>query len=90
VNFSGGFFQGSWNHRYSGRSDTTLLISYQRYAGTKVLEETRGTLDVDFQHNLSVGERHQFVWGFDYRHSDSQTEPTFAVSVIPQSPYQSL
>lgn len=39
VNFSGGFLQGSWNHRYSGRSDTTLLISYQRYAGINVLEE---------------------------------------------------
>ena len=48
VNFSGGFFEGSWNHRYSGRSDTTL--SYQRYAPTNVL----------------------------------------AVSLIPQSPYQSL
>ena len=34
MNFSGGFFQGSWNHRYSGRSDTMLLISHQRYAGT--------------------------------------------------------
>ncbi|HEY1470322.1 MAG TPA: TonB-dependent receptor [Candidatus Acidoferrum sp.] len=83
VYLSGGFFQTSWNHRYSGRSDTTLLVSYQRYARTDVLQETRGTLDADFQHNFSVGERHQFVWGFDYRHSDSQTQPSFAVSVVP-------
>jgi len=90
VHFSCGFFQTSWDHRFSGRSDTMLLVSYQRYARTDVLQETRGTLDVDFQHNLSVGERHQFVWGFDYRHSDSLTEPTFAVSVVPSDHHTNL
>jgi iron complex outermembrane recepter protein len=90
VNFSGGFFQASWNHRYSSRSDTTLLVSYQRYARSDVLEETRGTLDVDFQHNFSVGERHQFVWGFDYRHSDSQTQRTFAVALVPADHHTNL
>lgn len=83
VNISGGSFQTSWNHRYSGRSDTTLMVSYQRYARTDVIDERRGTLDVDFQHNFSIGERHQFVWGFDYRYSSAQTEGSFAYSLIP-------
>ena len=83
VDISGGYVQGSWDHRYSGRSNTTLMVSYQRYFRRDVLGETRGTLDVDFQNNLSLGDRHQFVWGFDYRYSSSQTDGTFAVSVIP-------
>ena len=90
VHFSGGFFQASWGHRFSGRSDTTLLVSYQRAARSDVLRENRGMLDIDFQHNLSIGERHQFVWGFDYRHSDSQTEPTFAVSMVPPDHHTDL
>jgi iron complex outermembrane receptor protein len=73
VNLSGGSIQTSWNHQYSARSDTTLMVSYQRYARTDALDERRGTLDVDFQHNFSIGGRHQFVWGFDYRHSSSQS-----------------
>ncbi|MGB2678848.1 MAG: TonB-dependent receptor [Candidatus Acidiferrum sp.] len=85
ADLSGGSLQASWNHRYSGRSDTTLIVSYERYARTDALDETRGTLDVDFQHNLSVGERHQFVWGFDYRDSSSQAEGSFAVSMIPSN-----
>jgi iron complex outermembrane receptor protein len=83
VNISGGSIQTSWNRRYSGRSDTTLMVSYQRYARTDVIDERRGTLDFDFQHNLSIGERHQFVWGFGYRYSSAQTEGSFAYSLIP-------
>jgi iron complex outermembrane recepter protein len=83
VNISGGSFQTSWNHRYSGRSDTTLMVSYQRSARSDIIDERRGILDFDFQHNLSIGERHQFVWGFDYRYSSAQTEGSFAYSLIP-------
>jgi iron complex outermembrane receptor protein len=59
------------------------MVSYQRCARTDVIDEKRGTLDVDFQHNLSIGERHQFVWGFDYRYSSAQTVGTFAFSLVP-------
>lgn len=83
VNISGGSFQTSWNHRYSGRSDTILMVSYQRSARSDIIDERRGILDFDFQHNLSIGERHQFVWGFDYRYSSAQTEGSFAYSLIP-------
>lgn len=34
------------------------MVSYQRYARTDVLHEERGTLDIDFQNDLSIGERH--------------------------------
>jgi iron complex outermembrane receptor protein len=33
-------------------------------------EETRKTVDVDFQHNFSWGPRNKFVWGFGYRKSE--------------------
>lgn len=83
VNISGGSFQTSWNHRYSGRSDTTLMVSYQRSARSDIINERRGILDFDFQHNLSIGERHQFVWGFAYRYSSVHTEGSFAYSLTP-------
>lgn len=28
----------------------------------------RGTFDLDFQNNLSFGERNEVAWGFDFRH----------------------
>jgi len=83
VNLSGGFLQSVWNHEYSGGSDSSLQISYDRYTRNDVLNETRYTLDVDFQHHFAWGERQDFVWGLGYRYSGSKTNGGFPVSLDP-------
>ncbi len=84
VNLSGGFLQGVWNHTYSPRSDTSLQISYDRYERNDFLRDSRGTLDMNFQDHLRLGERHDVTWGFEYRRSDSNAPGSFFLSFVPK------
>jgi len=83
VNMTGGFFQGVWNHVYSPRSDTSLQVSYDRYDRDDQLREDRGTLDIDFQHHFAWGLRQNFVWGLNYRDSNSHSDGTLFISLTP-------
>jgi len=83
VNVSGGFLQSVWNHAYSARSDSRLMVSYDTYDREDELRETRKTLDLDFQHHFAWGERQDLVWGLDYRYSASHTDGDLFVSFDP-------
>ncbi len=85
VNLSGGSLQAIWDHSFSGRSDTTLQVSYQRYTRDDTLRETRGTLDIDFQHHFLWGGRQNIVWGLDYRSSTSTTDGGLFLTLNPAS-----
>ena len=79
----GGFFQGVWEHRFSSNSDSSLQVSYDRFGLEDVLNETRGTLNIDFQHRFARGERNNVTWGLGYRDSTSKTNGNFAFSLAP-------
>jgi iron complex outermembrane receptor protein len=70
---SGGFLQTVWNHSYSDRSEISLQASFDRYTRTDPqLPEARDTLNLEFQHHLQAGRRHDIVWGGQYQNtSDS-------------------
>jgi iron complex outermembrane receptor protein len=84
VNLSGGFLQGIWNHTYSPRSDTSLQISYDRYERNDFLRDSRGTLDMNFQHHFLWGQRQDLTWGFEYRRSASNAPGSFFLSFVPK------
>jgi iron complex outermembrane recepter protein len=86
ANLGGGFLMSTWDHSFSARSSTTLLVSYQRYVRTDILKEASGTLDFDFQNNLAVGERQQIVWGLGFRNIAAQDTNNSLVSILP--PYR--
>jgi iron complex outermembrane recepter protein len=69
ISVSGGNVVGRWSHTLSENSDFKLQLYYDRthrnIPGT--FAENLDTYDVDFQHRLRVGERHDVVWGFGYR-----------------------
>ena len=79
----GGFFQGVWEHRFSSSSDSSLQVSYDRFGLADALNETRGTLNIDFQHLFAWGERNNVSWGLGYRDSASKTSGNFALSLVP-------
>ena len=83
VNVGGGFVQAIWNHSYSSSSGTSLELSYDDYQRGDELGESRGTFDIAFQHHFSWGERQSFVWGVEYRYSDSHAPGSQLVSVDP-------
>jgi iron complex outermembrane receptor protein len=57
-----------WDHTLSNGSQTSLQISEsvvnRDQVGVKLSDKV---FDVDFQHHLAAGTRHDLVWGFDYR-----------------------
>jgi len=55
----------------------------RRIEGT--LRAHRDTYDLDFQHNLTVGARHDVVWGLGYRVTSDDNENSSFVAFVPAS-----
>jgi iron complex outermembrane receptor protein len=47
------------------------------------LNESRNTVDFDFQHHLTIGSRQEIVWGSGYRTTSDYTTPGYAVTYTP-------
>ncbi|MBN8515812.1 TonB-dependent receptor [Accumulibacter sp.] len=76
-----------------GRSEWTLndgseaaLQAYVDYSQIDVpgaFKEDRTTIDMDFQHRLLVGERHDVLWGLGYRYSGDRIASAGIISFQP-------
>jgi iron complex outermembrane recepter protein len=80
---SGGFFQTSWNHHYRNGSDSTLQFYFDRYHREGLVNETRNTFNIDFQHRLPWGTRQDIVWGTAYRNSTLYSIGNLSFSISP-------
>ena len=70
---SGGNILGRWNHTFSSRSDTTFQFYFDNYERTgPESDETRSTIDFDFNHHWAWGSRQDVVWGAGYRRTWDQ------------------
>jgi len=65
---AGGNILGRWSHSFSSRSDTTFQFYYDSFdrSGPES-DESRRTLDFDFNHHFDWGSRQEIVWGLGYR-----------------------
>jgi len=67
---SGGNLVLRWQHEHSDRSDTAFQVYYDRTnRADEVTGDDRDTIDIDFQHHLEIGQRHDIVWGAGYRYT---------------------
>ncbi|MGH9327472.1 MAG: TonB-dependent receptor plug domain-containing protein [Terriglobia bacterium] len=65
---------GRWDHTLSDRSHTSVQMYFERnqlYNSSLALR--RDTLDLEFQHHITLGERNDVVWGFGYRYNTFRT-----------------
>jgi iron complex outermembrane recepter protein len=89
---NGQYLLSRWTHTFSPRSETTLQLYYDRADRNITRQQFTAivnTYDLDFQHNLSLGQHHKFVWGLGYRVADD--ELTFVNNdFVPASKTQSL
>ena len=89
--YTGGFVNGAWNHTLSEKSDFQFRLSFDRNAIDDIApEETRNTWDLDFQHHIMAGSRHDVVWGLGYRNSEDETTSSFTISLDPADRTQRL
>jgi iron complex outermembrane receptor protein len=72
---SGGNVMGRWSHAFSDRSDMTLQAYFDRNRNDGwSFQERLDTFDVDFQHHIAAGQRHDIVWGLGYRRIWQRTD----------------
>ena len=68
INVGGGNLIARWQRTYTDDSDLMLQLYYDRTEReTEGLTEDRDTFDLEFQHRLPLGERHDLLWGLGYR-----------------------
>jgi iron complex outermembrane recepter protein len=81
---SGGNLLAHWHRTFSTRSEINLLGYYDRAnSNTSFIRAAVNTFDVELEHRIAIGNRHEIVWGAGYRRIDINTTGTVAVSFAP-------
>jgi len=78
---SGGNVLGRWVHSLSESSTLTLQAYYDQFKQEQAqATETCDTIDFDAQHQFTLGERNEVLWGLGYRHLADKFTPSFFVA----------
>jgi iron complex outermembrane receptor protein len=84
LDSAGGNLLARWNHTLMGGSDTSLSVYYDTYRRVDFgLPEDQKTFNVDFQHHVAVGSRHDIVWGLGGRVLETAVPPGYQVALAP-------
>ncbi|HSF41274.1 MAG TPA: TonB-dependent receptor [Thermoanaerobaculia bacterium] len=92
TDVDGGNLLGRFTRRFSEDSNLELQVYWDR-THRRVptqFEEDRDTWDVDFQHRLPLGGRHDLVWGLGLRVSRDEVESTPVLAWVPGRRTQEL
>lgn len=86
IDTHGGNLLFRWSHVLENTSNFALQVYYDHVGRDgAVLFEDRDTFDIDFQHHFRWRDRHDVVWGFDYRHTHDDTDNNATFSLDPAS-----
>jgi iron complex outermembrane recepter protein len=80
-----GYMLGRWHRVLSPRSDLTLRVSVDRTQrrDALVIGGRYTTIDVDAQHHIRAGERHDMVWGLGFRMTRNRMDEDRMASMNP-------
>jgi iron complex outermembrane receptor protein len=85
---AGGNVLAEWTHTFAGGSDTSVRAYFDTYRRDDLGEpESQKTVNVDFQHHFTSGDRHDVVWGLGYRVIRSGVPAGYQTALNP--PFQS-
>ena len=84
ADLTGGNILLRWQHTFANGSDATLQFYYDhsKRDGPESLE-VRDTIDVDFQHRMSLSERQELIWGAGYNRTEDATQGTIDLAYLP-------
>ena len=83
-NNSGGNLLARWGHTFRGGSEMSVHMYFDRVTRVDATDpELRNTVDLDFQHHVPVGSRHDIIWGFGYRRNSDRLSGSFRTSYDP-------
>ncbi|NIP99105.1 MAG: TonB-dependent receptor, partial [Nitrospinaceae bacterium] len=82
----GGNVLARWTRKFSDQSDMKAQFFYNNeYRQGPVFGQNIHMFDLDIQHRLPIGERHDLVWGVDGRLMTDELKGSFALSFNPLS-----
>lgn len=91
VRSTGWNLLSQWQHTFNNDSSTSLKIYYDHAKREEsIFGQTHETLDIDFQHNLTVNDNHDLVWGLGYRYIKDKFQNSFIISVLPKQKKQKI
>ena len=83
VDFRGGHLLARWQHGFAGGDHVAVQAYYDRARRREAhYMEIRDTVDLDAQHRVAWGGRHDFVWGFSARRSHGDFRGRFPTLAI--------
>ena len=87
VDLDGAHLLARWERPLGERSGLRLQAYFDRTVRNipNVYDERRDTWDLDFQHHLRIGARHNLVWGLAYRATSDQIDNTTFATFLPAS-----
>jgi len=84
AQYTGGNMLYRWSHSDSPDSDFTVQAYYDYvHLDSAALYESRHTLDFDFQHHFLTHDRHNMMWGLNYRFIHDNTDATQIFRLTP-------
>ena len=70
----------NWSRRQSGGSQTELRVYFTHPERSETIySDSYSTIDVDFNHSLTLSESNSLVWGLGFRESSLRTSGTVRV-----------
>jgi iron complex outermembrane recepter protein len=91
ISVDSGNFLGRWNHTLANGSDFSLQVYYDRFNRLdEAVDEKLSTVDIDFQHHFKIAERHDIVWGGDFRRFSDDLRSGYDVTFTPPKKSDSL
>jgi iron complex outermembrane receptor protein len=75
---------GRWNHTLANGSEMSLQVydDYSRHLDTGFVD-SQNTVDLDFQHHVTLGSRNDVVWGLGARVIDSAYGAGYDFTIVP-------
>jgi iron complex outermembrane receptor protein len=87
AHHSGGNLQARWKHKISETSETALQLYYKHNNSAGMygspFKTQEQVLDIDFQHRFNFLERHDVIWGVNYRYFVFNSAGNFKVDFEP-------
>lgn len=85
-NLSGANLLVRWNRKTGADAEMSAQLYWDHYRRRDIQNgETRDTFDFEFQHRFAAAERHDLMWGVNFRDTRDDTDPAFLASFRPAS-----
>ncbi len=82
----GGNLLASWTQYLSGGGEVDLQFYYDRASRNEITNhEDSDTLDLEFQHQFTIGEKNDLIWGLHYRYINERFNNSFWNKLDPEN-----